>query len=119
MNNEALKDLIVEAIDDLKGQEVTSLYIGDVTSVADWMVIASGTSNRHVKSIANNVAFEAKKAGEPALGIEGEDEGEWVLIDFTDVVVHIMLPTTRKFYDLESLWKIKPANAQADDQDIQ
>lgn len=117
MNNEELKNLILEAIDDLKGQDATSLFIGDVSSVADWMVIASGTSNRHVKSIADNVALEAKKAGQPALGIEGEEDGEWVLIDFADVVVHIMLPATRQFYDLESLWKIRPASASTDEQD--
>lgn len=114
MEHEKLKQLILEALDDLKAKDVESLYIGDVTSVADWMVIASGTSSRHVKSLANNVALEAKKAGEPALGMEGEEEGEWVLIDFADVVVHVMLPDTRKFYDLESLWKIRPSSVDAD-----
>ncbi len=109
MESEQLKKIVLEAIDDLKGQDITELFVGDVTSVADWMIIVSGTSSRHVKSLANNVALEAKRAGSPAISIEGEDEGEWVLIDFADVIVHVMLPETRQFYDLESLWKVKPS----------
>ena len=70
----------------------------------DYLVVASGTSNRHVKSLADHVAVEAKKQGVVPMGTEGEDAGEWVLVDLGDVVVHIMLPSTRDFYDLERLW---------------
>lgn len=70
----------------------------------DYLVISSGTSNRHVKSLAENVALKAKAAGNPALGVEGQDSAEWVLVDLGDVVVHVMQPATRDFYDLERLW---------------
>ena len=77
----------------------------EITSVADNMVIASGTSNRHVKALADSVADAAKSAGFPPIGTEGENTGEWILVDLGDVIVHLMLPATREFYDLERLWK--------------
>lgn len=113
MQSEEIKNRVVEAIDDMKGLDIRSLHVGDITSVADWMVIASGTSNRHVKSLANNVRTELKDSGVVTLGTEGEETGEWVLVDFGDVIVHIMQPETRRFYDLESLWGVKP-NLPAD-----
>lgn len=104
METESLKKLVVEALDDLKAINTVILDVTDLTDVMDYMVIASGTSNRHVKSLADNVCMEAKKEGMRPLGVEGEDAGEWVLVDFGDVVVHVMLPATRDFYDLERLW---------------
>ncbi len=101
---DALKQLVITAIEDMKGEDIVELNVKDKTSVTDLLVIASGTSSRHVKSIASNVALEAKKAGHRALGIEGEEQGEWVLVDLGDVVVHIMQPQVRQFYDLEKLW---------------
>ncbi|MBT8149026.1 MAG: ribosome silencing factor, partial [Gammaproteobacteria bacterium] len=77
-------------------------------TIADTMIIASGTSNRHVKSLADNVVQEAKQRGIRAIGVEGDDVAEWVLVDFGAVLVHVMLPATRAFYDLESLWTLKP-----------
>ena len=106
--SESLKALVVEALEELKAVELVTLPVAEVTSVTDWMVVASGTSNRHVKSLADNVCMEAKKAGQRPLGVEGEDAGEWVLVDFGDVVVHVMLPATRDFYDLERLWAEHP-----------
>jgi ribosome-associated protein len=104
MDVNTLKTLVIDALDDLKAVNTVTLDVTDLTDVTDYLVITSGTSNRHVKSLANNVVVEAKKAGLPPLGVEGDDVGEWVLVDFGDVVVHVMLPATRDFYDLERLW---------------
>ena len=104
MEAEALKKLVIDALDDLKGVNAVTLDVSGLTDVMDWLVIASGTSNRHVKSLADNVCMEAKKQGVRPIGVEGEGAGDWVLVDFGDVVVHVMLPATRDFYDLERLW---------------
>jgi len=101
---EALRQLILTAIEDMKGENILELDVKGKTSVTDKMIIASGTSSRHVKSIASNVAAQAKKAGNKPLGMEGEDQGEWVLVDLGDIVVHVMQPQVRQFYDLEKLW---------------
>lgn len=111
MEAEALKQLIVDALDDLKAVNTVTLDVTGLTDVMDHLVITSGTSNRHVKSLASNVSVEAKKQGMWPLGVEGDDAGEWVLVDFGDVVVHVMLPATRDFYDLERLWAIPEATS--------
>ncbi|MGB5326168.1 MAG: ribosome silencing factor [Pseudomonadales bacterium] len=111
--SEALEKIIDTALEDMKARDVLLLKVGDISSVADTMIIASGTSNRHVKALADNVELEAKKAGYRAIGVEGADVAEWILVDFGDVIVHLMLPHTRAFYDLESLWTLKPANHHA------
>ncbi len=108
MQADQLKELVIEALDDLKAVNPVIMDVTGLTDVMDYLVIASGTSNRHVKSLADNVCMEAKKQGQRALGVEGEDAGEWVLVDFGDVVVHVMLPATRDFYDLERLWANHP-----------
>ena len=108
MSNEKLKNTIITALEDLKANDIAVLSVAESSTVTDWMVIASGTSNRHVKSLANNVEVEAKQSGFKPLGAEGNDTAEWVLVDFGDVIVHVMLPSTREFYDLESLWTLKP-----------
>lgn len=104
MDAATLKELVLEALEDLKALNPVILDVTELTDVMDYLVIASGTSNRHVKSLASNVSMEAKKRGMMPLGIEGEGAGEWVLVDFGDVVVHVMLPATRDLYDLERLW---------------
>ncbi len=104
MEAESLKSLVVAALEDLKAVNPVTLDVAGMTDVMDFLVIASGTSSRHVKSLADNVCMEAKKQGMRPLGVEGEGAGEWVLVDFGDVVVHVMLPATRDFYDLERLW---------------
>lgn len=101
---EALRQLILNAIDDMKGENILELDVIGKTSVTDKMIIVSGTSSRHVKSIASHIAAEAKKTGSKLLGMEGEDQGEWVLVDLGDIVVHVMQPQVRQFYDLEKLW---------------
>ena len=104
MKSEQIKKLAEEALDDLKAINVVTVDVSKLTDVMDYLVIASGSSSRHVKSLANNVSVELKKQGIRPLGIEGENAGDWVLVDLGDVVVHVMLPDTRDLYDLERLW---------------
>ncbi len=104
MKIKALTELVFEALDDLKAVNVRVLDVREKTNVTDVMVVATGTSARHVKSLANNVVVEAKKNGEIPIGVEGEDTGEWVLVDLGDVVVHILQAEIRDFYQLEKLW---------------
>jgi ribosome-associated protein len=113
MNSEALADLVVEALDDVKAKDIVRLDVRDMTTVTDYMVVASGTSNRHVKALVDNVADKAKAAGRRPIGIEGEEGGEWVLLDLGDTLVHVMLPKVREFYNLEKLWSIRPGGDAA------
>jgi ribosome-associated protein len=99
-----LVSFIQDKIDDMKGRDIVTLDVRGKSSVTEFMIVCSGTSNRHTKSIADYVAGEAKKAGLSTLGIEGQASGEWVLLDLDDVVVHVMLEETRSFYQLEKLW---------------
>lgn len=99
-----LRDLIVEALDDARGVEVVPLDVTALTDVTDHMVIATGTSSRHVRSIADRVVERCREHGERALGVEGHEGADWVLIDMTDVVVHVMTAAARELYDLERLW---------------
>lgn len=94
------------AVGNLKANDIVEIDVRGKTSVCDWMVIASGTSTRHVKSIADEVVREAKKLDCQPLGVEGEREAEWVLVDLGDVVAHVMLPRVREFYALERLWTV-------------
>lgn len=104
MNSEALKDLVLNALDEMKANDVVVLDVRGATSVTDYMVIASGRSDRHVKSLAGHLVETAKKAGEQPIGVEGERVGDWVLVDLNGVVAHMMMPETRMFYNLEKLW---------------
>lgn len=104
MNAEQVKDLALKALEDLKAVNVVVIDVRGKSAFTDFMIIASGNSDRHVKSLAGNVVVEAKKAGVMPLGVEGEQGGEWVLVDLADVLVHVMLPRVRDFYQLEKLW---------------
>ncbi len=110
---EDVKNLVVAALDDLKAIDLVVVDVRGKTTVADYMVIASGTSNRHVSALANNVVVESKKAGFMPLGVEGSDSGEWVLVDMGDVIVHVMQQPTRDFYQLEKLWETQSAELVA------
>ncbi len=104
MESEALKKLVIEALEDVKGIDIRALDVKGKTSITDVMVIASGNSNRQVKALADSVVEHCKKAGVSIYGSEGIDTGEWALVDLGDVVVHIMQPSIRDFYNLEKLW---------------
>lgn len=107
-----LHDTALTALADLKAQNVTILDVRALTSMADVMIIASGTSTRHVRAMAGEVQVKAKAAGFMPVGVEGEEDGEWVLIDLAGVIVHVMLPATRVFYDLERLWTAQTRASQ-------
>ncbi|MGH8062832.1 MAG: ribosome silencing factor [Pseudoxanthomonas sp.] len=102
----ALLANVHDALAELKAKDVVEIDVRGKSSVADYMVIASGTSTRHVKSSADEVVRFAKKLGVMPLGVEGEREAEWVLVDLGDVIVHVMLPRVREFYALERLWTV-------------
>ena len=114
---DALRLCVKDAIEELKGKDSVEINVIGKSSVADYMVVVSGTSSRHVKSIADEVVKFAKKLGVMPLGVEGEREAEWVLVDLGDVIVHVMLPRVREFYALERLWTVgdQPPGEQDDD----
>jgi ribosome-associated protein len=105
-NATSLRQHVIDALEELKAKDIREIDVRGKTSIADLLVIASGTSARHVKSIADEVVKFAKKAGVMPIGVEGEQEAEWVLVDLGDVIVHVMLPRIREFYGLERLWTV-------------
>ena len=117
MTIDELKQMALDTLEDMKAEDITVIDVKDKTTVTDWVIVATGSSSRHVKSVANSVVVAAKEAGKPPLGSEGEDDGEWVLVDLGDVIVHVMQRQVRDFYDLESLWSVDAA-AQRREQDV-
>jgi ribosome-associated protein len=105
MTIEELKALAIEALNDLKAIDLMSIDIRGLTTIADFMIVCTGRSNVHVKSLAENVIKKAKECQAKFIKSEGEREGEWVIVDLADVVIHVMLPATRSFYSLEDLWE--------------
>lgn len=101
---QSLKATILTALDDMKALNINALAVGDITSITDHMIIATGTSNRHVKSISDAVLQATKQLDHTPIGVEGEHEAEWILIDLGDIIVHVMSPSSREFYQLEKLW---------------
>jgi len=100
-----LRDLVLQVLDDAKAQDVETFDLRDRNTFADFMIVASGTSSRQNKAMADRLTMKIKELGlAPPLGVEGQQDGDWVLVDLTDVVVHLMLPQTRAFYNLEKLW---------------
>ena len=99
-----LQKIVVDALEDIKGRDIEVINTSKLTSLFDRIVIASGDSNRHVRSLARNVGDKVREAGGDILSTEGEDGGEWVLVDLGDMVVHIMQPAVRAYYALEDLW---------------
>lgn len=104
MNTEQLRDLVIDALEDIKAIDIRVLDVRGRSSVTDVMIVASGNTARQVKALSDNVVVKAKQAGIKPLGVEGEMQGEWALVDLGDVVVHIMQPSIRDFYNLEKLW---------------
>jgi ribosome-associated protein len=109
----ALQAIVTVALDDMKAVNVKVLDVRGLTDIADTLIIASGNSDRHVRSIADRVVEKCKEAGFRPLGKEGARDGEWVLVDLQDIVVHVMLPRVREFYGLERLWETDASEAQA------
>ena len=105
LTTDQLQQLVVSSLEDFKATDVQVLDVSGNNPLTERMVIASGNSTRHVKSMAENLIVKAKSEGNPPLGVEGVNEGEWVLVDLNDVIVHMMLPQTRAFYNLEKLWE--------------
>lgn len=113
MTPEALRNLILDALEDRKGHDVVAMDVTGVSDVTDYMIIASGTSNRHVKALVDRVVDAATTAGVRPLGVEGRETNEWVLVDMGDALVHVMQSEARSFYDLERLWSELPAETDA------
>ncbi|MDJ0653269.1 MAG: ribosome silencing factor [Xanthomonadales bacterium] len=110
-NPEQVAKMVQDALDDAKAISIETIDVRGKTTITDFMVVASGNSTRHVKTLAESVVLNSKRAGVEVLGVEGESEAEWILVDLADVLVHLMLPRTRDFYSLESLWKIEDKRA--------
>lgn len=110
MHIDTLKSLALDALEELKARDITPLDVSSLTEVTDLMLIASGTSTRHVAALAQNVVEKAKAAGLAPRGVEGGDNADWVLVDLGGIVVHIMLPEARTLYDLERLWADFPSD---------
>ena len=111
--SDRLLEIVLAALDDIKGVDCRVIDVRGLTSITDRMVIVSGTSTRHLKALADNVVLEAKKHGFAALGVEGESGSDWILVDLADVVVHIMMPEIRDFYALEKLWSVGDHNSSS------
>jgi len=105
LSSEQLRQLVVSTLEDLKAIDIQFVDVSGLSPLTDCFVIASGSSTRHVKAMADKVIEVAKRAGNPPLGVEGHRQAEWVLVDLNDVIVHLMLPQTRAFYNLEKLWE--------------
>jgi ribosome silencing factor RsfS/YbeB/iojap len=109
----ALQNVVADALADMKALDVKTLDVRGLTDIADYMVIASGTSDRHVRSVAQRVVEKTKEAGFRPHGVEGQQDGDWVLIDLSEMIVHVMLPRVREFYGLEKLWDMSLAKRAA------
>jgi ribosome-associated protein len=115
IQGEALTRLVVEALEDLKGDKIEVIDVREVTAITDTMVIVSGTSSRHVRSLATNLIKVVKEAGLKPQGIEGDDGSDWVLVDLGEIVVHVMRPDVRDFYGLEKLWRLEESGGSGEE----
>jgi len=105
LTSDQIRDLVISVLEDLKAIDIQEVDVAGQNPLTDRFIVASGNSTRHVKSMAEKILMKSKAAGQPPLGIEGDKGGEWVLVDLNDVIVHLMLPQTRAFYNLEKLWE--------------
>jgi len=112
MHSEELLELAQTSLEDLKARDVRVFDVREMTSVTDYFLLATGTSDRHVRSLSDKLVQNVKQAGQRPLGVEGQEAGEWVLIDLNDVVVHVMQSRTREFYKLEDLWELGAGEAE-------
>jgi ribosome-associated protein len=100
----SIKKHVISALEDIKAFDIVSLDVKKLTSISDFMIIASASSTRQTKALARNIKDKMNASGVEVIGIEGETEGDWVLVDLGDIIVHIMIPTTRAYFNLEELW---------------
>ena len=114
MKTDRLQKLVMDSILDLKALDPVVINVSELTDVTDKLIIASGTSNTHVRALAENVCSKTKELGVKPLGVEGKESGDWVLVDFGDLVVHVMLPATREFYSLEKFWNFRAKSVVED-----
>ncbi len=105
MKPEELRDLAINALEDMKGMDISTMDVRSLTSITDYMIICTARSTRHVKALAESVAVKAKEAKASFVRTEGDNDSEWVLVDLGDVVVHVMVASARLFYGLEDLWE--------------
>ena len=105
LTSDQIRDLVISVLEDLKAIDIQEVDVTGKNPLTDRFIVASGNSTRHVKSMSEKLLLKAKAVGHPPLGIEGDKGGEWVLVDLNDVIVHLMLPQTRAFYNLEKLWE--------------
>ena len=112
MDIRKLQKLAVSALEDIKAKDIEVINTGKLSAMFDRVIIATGDSNRQVKALAKNVHDKVKEAGGQVIGVEGEESGEWVLVDLGDIVVHVMQPVVRSYYNLEELWKVAPKRAR-------
>ncbi|NOQ93320.1 MAG: ribosome silencing factor [Methylophaga sp.] len=117
MKAKELQLLVIDALEDIKAEDITVIDVTTMTDFTDFMIIATGKSTRQVKALANEVASQAKAAGIQPMGVEGEDVGEWALVDLVDVIVHIMTPQVRTTYNLEKLWSVPEETDQVSEED--
>ncbi len=113
MQAEDLKLLVIDALEDIKAEDIQVLDVRTMPDFTDYMIIASGKSTRQVKALANEVVIQAKKADHQPMGVEGEDVGEWALVDLGDVIAHVMTPQTRATYNLEKVWSVPDTSEKA------
>lgn len=115
LQTDKIKAIVIAALEELKAKDVRVLDVHEKTTITDWMIIASGTSTRHVKSLIDSVVEKCKHAGCQPLGVEGDQTAEWALADLGDIVVHVMLPSIRDFYNLDKLWGEQSPSVRAQD----
>lgn len=117
MKSNKLSKVVVKALDDMKGQSIKCIDVSKLTAITEFMVIVTGTSNTHIKAMADSVAKDVKEVGATVVGVEGRLQAEWVLVDIGGVVVHIMMPQVRALYNLEELWNFKTAKTETTNND--
>jgi ribosome-associated protein len=114
LNSKELAEIVVEAIDDMKGQDIRCINVEELTAITDYMVIATGTSNTHIKALADSASKKVKEAGHAGGKVEGRLQSEWILLDLGGVVVHLMIAPMRALYNLEELWSFKTSKDKSD-----
>lgn len=119
MNSKAVIEMAVTSLEDMKGIDLVVIDIIGKSSIADAMIVVTGTSQRHVRSLAESVRLDSKAANHPPLGVEGADSSDWVLVDLGDVIVHVMTEEKREFYSLEKLWSVGPNSEEAENAEEQ